>query len=357
AEPCRHYHRLGARRDPQLAEDRVDVELDRPFADAQPLRNAAVGEAFGEELQDFALAGGERLDRRLVSGRAGKKRVVQRVVEHDESARQRGEGGREARGVGVTEEDAAGAGGEGFARALVAGREDEDGCGEAVEIGYALAVAGAEVEDDDVGTGGVENAGDAVARRGLGDHGQARLSREQRAEPAARERIVGNEEDAEDQPPFFRPPVGATARRIRITGRNSSKRRMDRMRSRCAGARARNRPPTSTERRAPSRLGSPTQRTSSARATDDRVPRRLPDSVISRRLPTWTGGSRGPASSSRQPVRLTLLTEARRERARPRASTRSTVGSRASRRGLRVSRRSSPIASASRPRCEAASKP
>src|SRR6185436_20224376 len=57
--------RLAARLRAELSEDRVHVELRGVLADSEPLADAPIREALGEELEHLALAGGERLDERL----------------------------------------------------------------------------------------------------------------------------------------------------------------------------------------------------------------------------------------------------------------------------------------------------
>src|SRR3954454_4942279 len=54
--------RLAAALHAELAEDGIDVELDRVVADAQPLGDPLVGEPLTEELQHLALPRGEVLD-------------------------------------------------------------------------------------------------------------------------------------------------------------------------------------------------------------------------------------------------------------------------------------------------------
>ena len=51
-------HGLGAARRAELRRDRRDVELRGVLADSEPLADAPIREALGEELEHLALAGG-----------------------------------------------------------------------------------------------------------------------------------------------------------------------------------------------------------------------------------------------------------------------------------------------------------
>src|SRR5262249_11311761 len=61
-QPDGLHDRLAAALDAQLAEDGVDVELDRVVADAQPLGDPLVGEPLAEELEHLDLPWREALD-------------------------------------------------------------------------------------------------------------------------------------------------------------------------------------------------------------------------------------------------------------------------------------------------------
>jgi len=120
---------------------------------------------------------------------------------------------------------------------------------------------------------------------------------------------------------------------------------------------AEDRPDARAQRgREPDEAPAHTQSASSTSGALRRVPRRLPASRISSRSPEATSGSRRPTSSRRAPVRLAFWTVADSPRRIAFASVRSASGTRASRLGRRVSRRSSSIASRRRFRCGPGSK-
>src|SRR6185312_16526410 len=68
-QPHRMHDRLAAALDSQFAEEGIDVEFDGVVADAEALGDSLVGEALGEELEDFALAGCQGLGQ--IFGRSG----------------------------------------------------------------------------------------------------------------------------------------------------------------------------------------------------------------------------------------------------------------------------------------------
>src|SRR5262245_11120127 len=96
----------------QLAEDGVDVELGGVLADAEALGDALVGEALGEELEDFELARGQGLGQLFGwSGGVAEEERGEGVVEDQQSLGDSAEGGGQAVAVGVSGEGSPGAGG------------------------------------------------------------------------------------------------------------------------------------------------------------------------------------------------------------------------------------------------------
>src|SRR6185503_735229 len=84
--------RLAARLRAELSEDRVHVELRGVLADSEPLADAPIREALGEELEHLALAGGERLDERLARDPRAHHGFVEGVVHDAQAQRHRLDG-------------------------------------------------------------------------------------------------------------------------------------------------------------------------------------------------------------------------------------------------------------------------
>src|SRR4051794_26499739 len=64
----REHHELGARFEPQLAHDVRPTRIDRAHRDEELLRDRLIRIAEGEQMDDVALAVGERLERRRAAG-------------------------------------------------------------------------------------------------------------------------------------------------------------------------------------------------------------------------------------------------------------------------------------------------
>jgi hypothetical protein len=184
------------------------MSLDRLDAQEQPVGDLLVREAFGQQSQHLLLAGGQRLDRdRQVAPvapgevigdqRLGGGRGEERLAEHHLADR------LDQVDVGRALEDVAGRAGlqrpEQVLRVVVhrqhqhldLGRQPVDRARrvDAVHAGHR------DVEQRDLGPQG-EDALDALgAVAGLADHLEPRLGGQQRAQPAAQDRVVVADHD------------------------------------------------------------------------------------------------------------------------------------------------------------------
>ena len=86
-EPRRLGDRFAACAHAELAQDRGDVMVDRPRREEEPFRYVGVSEAFGDELEDLALARGQTGGVRLRRGSAGLARSCRRRVRGGVSSR------------------------------------------------------------------------------------------------------------------------------------------------------------------------------------------------------------------------------------------------------------------------------
>src|ERR1700704_1768239 len=92
--------------DSQLAEEGVDVELDGVVADAEALGDSLVGEALGEELENFALAGCQWLGQLFGGGRGvAEEESREGLVEGQQALGHGPHGGGQALTLDVSGED------------------------------------------------------------------------------------------------------------------------------------------------------------------------------------------------------------------------------------------------------------
>jgi hypothetical protein len=179
------HDRLAAALDSQLAEEDVDVEFDGVVVDAEALGDSLVGEALGEELEHFALAGCQGLGQLFGRSRGvAEENRRNGLVECQQALRHGSDGGGLALAVNSAGEDRPRAGGQSVSGVVLGGHHGQDGqasrLGGFAEKGDSGLGAQPEIPDDYVGRVGIAPPRPVVVRSGL-----AGTRRGRRRRPAA----------------------------------------------------------------------------------------------------------------------------------------------------------------------------